>query len=219
MRRIPPWDAISSATPVTASARYPEATLRSSLVIRSRSTRSWGSQCSTHAPWNHAPTRLRRWDSPTTLRPVTVTSPAPTPPKQIKDDHRVRSTGRPDCTSTPASPICFNAEPHVAPSQSNALVTSASHSGSPLGTQTSIHTGSSGVTSTAPPPDRRCTTSMPHFAAKRRSTTAGDWVDPSTTAERVGWQTATARSSGPSATDGHASCSSAADPLRSSIRQ
>ena len=57
------------------------------------SSRAVGSHRTTQAPWNQAPCRSRRWASPTTLRPSTVTSPAPTPPKQTSDDHRVHAPG------------------------------------------------------------------------------------------------------------------------------
>ena len=102
---LPPFRPVdSSTTPVTAPDSPSEAAARSPGDRSRSSSRSVGSQWRTQAVWNHAPRRLRRWDRPTTLRPRTLTSPAPTPPKQTNDDQRVHVPGPAPWTSTPVEP-------------------------------------------------------------------------------------------------------------------
>ena len=212
--------ATSWSTPAAASASSDCAAARSSGSRSSTPSSGPGSQRRRQALWNQAPDRVRRCEMPTTFRPSTSsTSPVPTPPKQISDDHEVQATRPPRCTETPAMPRCSRARLHVSPSQSNARATSSAHNRSSRGTHASTQMGSSGVTSTAPPPDRRRATAKPAARARSMSTTDGRWVDPNTTAGADTRQMPIARRSGSAVADGHPSWSAAALPVRSSIRQ
>ena len=63
---------------------------RSASPRASRSRSRSGSQRRAAQHWNSAPSRVRRWLRPTTLRPPTVTSPGPSPAKHTHGDHGVR---------------------------------------------------------------------------------------------------------------------------------
>src|SRR5437763_8995060 len=165
--------AAGRASGAASSARSCAATGSSSP---SSSAIGRGSHRSRAAHWKRDPARTRRWEMPTTFFPPTVTSPGPRPAKQTCRHHWLH-TMAPWCMAacTPTEP---SASHQTRPSQWKATPTSASHSASRAGTNTSAHTTSPGPTSTAPPPLRRRTTSAP------RPATAG-WVLPSTSAGAV----------------------------------
>ncbi len=130
--------------------------------------------------WSRVVSLDRRWDKPTAFASRTVTSPGPRPAKQTTGDAddttsgpwwtRMWSTSRPRTTSVHA---------HASPNQAKARPTSSSHSGSPRGTKTSIHTAP-GSRSTAPPPLPRLPTATPRSAAAAWSTSSAGWVEPRT---------------------------------------
>src|SRR5204863_6106529 len=132
---------------------------------RSSSTSGAGSHDNRQAHWNNAPARVRRCEMPTTLVPPIETSPGPSPAKQTLSDQRLR-TSPPRCTDSPLSPSEPSAADQASPNQRKARPTSASHNGSPAGTNTSAHTVESAARNTAPPPLRRRTTSIPNAAAR-----------------------------------------------------
>ena len=80
----------SPSSPAAASAAAVPIAGRSTSSTASTSTSRRGSQCPYAPPWTSAPCRLRHWARPTTFFPSapTVTSPGPTPAKQIRGDQR-----------------------------------------------------------------------------------------------------------------------------------
>ncbi len=91
-----------------------------------------------------------------------------------------------------------------------------SHSGSPIGSQTSTHTGSPGDDQHRPAARRSPDHRDPAASARPRSTTDSGCVEPRTTEVSVTRHTATVRCTGSWATAGQAACNEAASPERSS---
>ena len=127
--------------------------------------------------------RVRRWLRPTSLRPPTSTSPAPTPSKQTSFDHAVLAIA-PSWTLRSSIPVAAAiADIRWPPSHTIGPCTSSDHPDVPAGTITSIHVTSPGTSSTAPPPLRRRTTSTPARRHASTSTTDSCCVEPSTSAD------------------------------------
>ena len=137
------------------------------------------------AHWKRAPLRSLRWLIPITLRPPHSTSPAARLTKQ---------------TSRPVSPVVWaprwtsdstpttaKASTQAAPSHDEDRLTSSSQSGSPRGMSRSTHITPSGRSKTAPPPERRRTTSRPIAEALDTRPGRSRWPLPSTTVVLSSW--------------------------------
>ena len=150
------------------------------------------------AHWKRAPRRVRRWEMPTTFRPATVTSPAPSageadpvrpggalerPPveRQAPPGHAERGRARgPRLAHPPGGP-------------SDVVDPQAGRRGARGGR---TRPGRRGWSSTAPPPLRRRTTSTPARAAPAGIDVAAGWALPSTSAGRSTRKTQAVRVSG-----------------------